>query len=72
MLLHYMVEELQSSKRCYSVKVSRFIVDNHDRISKLSLSDIITRASAEESKRGGKSCCRNMLISKASMAVSSK
>ena len=31
MLLHYMVEKLiQSSKRCYLVKVSRFIVDIHD------------------------------------------
>ena len=30
MLLHYMVEKLQSSKHCYSVKVSRFIVDIHD------------------------------------------
>ena len=29
MLLHYMVEKLQSSKCCYSVKVSRFMVDIH-------------------------------------------
>ena len=34
MMLHYMVEKLiQSSKRCYSVKVSRFIVDIHDTLS---------------------------------------
>ena len=26
-----MVEKLQPSKRCYSVKVSRFIVDIHDK-----------------------------------------